>query len=56
MGPRSHCYPLNIKGIASVLADSVLILRALGLYHDFDLKDQQQEFSAPFEPLPPVEQ
>ena len=31
-------------------------LRAVGLYHDLDLKDHQQEFSAPYEPLPPVEQ
>ena len=28
-------------------------LRAVGLYHDLDLKDHQQEF-VPFEPLPPV--
>ena len=27
----------------------------MGLYHDLDFKDHQQEFSAPFEPLPPVE-
>ena len=26
-----------------------------GLYHDLDFKDHQQEFSAPFEPMPPVE-
>ena len=30
-------------------------LRAVGLYHDLDFKDHQQEFSAPFEPLPPVQ-
>ena len=30
-------------------------LRAVSLYHDIDLKDHQQEFSAPFEPLPTVE-
>ena len=29
-------------------------LRAVGLYLDNDLKDQQQEFSVLFEPLPPV--
>ena len=31
-------------------------LRAVGLYHDPDSRDHQQEFSLPFEPLPPVEQ
>ena len=31
-------------------------LRALGLYQDLDSKDHQQEFSSPFEPLPPVEE
>ena len=31
-------------------------LRAVGLYHDLNCKDHQQEFSSPFEPLPPVEQ
>ena len=45
----------HIKGIANVLADSVSRLRAVGLYHDPDFKDHQQEFSGPFEPLPPVE-
>ena len=45
----------HIKGIANVLADSVSRLRAVGLYHDIDLKDHQQEFSAPFEPLPLAE-
>ena len=45
----------HFKGIANVLADSVSRLRAVGLYHDIDLKDHQQEISAPFEPLPPVE-
>ena len=44
----------HIKRIANVLADSVSRLRAVGLYHDIDLKDHQQEFSIPFEPLPPV--
>ena len=33
----------------------MLRLRAVGLYHGLDFKDHQQEFSAPFEPLPPVE-
>ena len=45
----------QIKGTANVLADSVSRLRAVGLYHDIDLKDCQQEFSTPSEPLPPVE-
>ena len=31
-------------------------LRAVGLYHDHNSKDHQQEFHSPFEPLPPVEQ
>ena len=30
-------------------------LRAVGLYHDLDFNDQQQEFSTPFQPLLPVE-
>ena len=42
-------------GIVSVLSDSVSKLRAVGSYHDIDLKGHQQEFSVPFEPLPPVE-
>ena len=31
-------------------------LRAVGLYHDLNAMDHQQEFSSPFEPLPHVEQ
>ena len=46
----------NIKGIANILADSVSRLRTVGLYHDLDFKDGQQELRTPFEPLPPVEQ
>ena len=46
----------HIKGIANILADSVLRLRAVGIYHDLDFKDHQQELSIPFNPLPPVEQ
>ena len=46
---------LYIKEIANILADSVSRLRVGGLYHDLELNDHQQEFSAPFEPLPPVE-
>ena len=49
-----HVKIQHIKGIANVLADSVLRLRAVGLYHDLDSMDCQQEFSSPFEPLPPV--
>ena len=45
----------HIKGKAIVLADSVSMLRAVGFYHDIDLKDHQQEFSMPSEPLPPFE-
>ena len=39
--------------MANVPADSVSRLRAVGLYHDIDSKDQQHKFSAPFEPLIP---
>ena len=35
----------HIKGIANILADSVSKLKAVGLYHDIDLKGHQQEFS-----------
>ena len=52
--PR-HVKVQHIKGIANDLADSMWRLRGVGLYQDFDFKDHQQEFSAPFEPLPPVE-
>ena len=45
----------HIKGIANILADLVSRLKAVGLYHDIDSSDCQQEFSKPFEPLPPVE-
>ena len=45
----------HIKGIASILADSVSRLRAVGLYHDLHFKDNLQELGTPFEPLPPVE-
>ena len=31
-------------------------LKAVRLYHDLNSRDHQQEFSSPFEPLPPVEQ
>ena len=31
-------------------------LRAVGLFHDLNSKDSQQEFRSPFEPLAPVEQ
>ena len=45
----------HIKGIASVLADVVSGVKAVGIYHDIDSNDLQQEFSTPFEPLPLVE-
>ena len=45
----------HIKGIANLLADSVSRLKAVGIYHDIDSNDWQQEFSKLFEPLPPVE-
>ena len=53
--PR-HVNRQHIKGIANVLADSVSRLRAVGLYHDLQSKDYQQEFSSPFKPLSPVKQ
>ena len=45
----------HIKGIANIHADSVSKLKAVGIYHDTNSKHHQQEFSTPFEPLPPVE-
>ena len=42
----------HIKGIANILANSVSRLRAIGLYHDLDFKDCQQELNTPFKPLP----
>ena len=45
----------HIKGIAKVLTDSVSRFKAVGFCHDIDLKDHQQEFSIPIEPLPSVE-
>ena len=45
-----------IKGIANILADSASRLRAVGLYHNLDFRDGEQELRTPFEPLPPVEQ
>ena len=44
-----------IKGIANICADSVSRLKAVGIYHDIDSDDHQQEFSTPFEPLPTTE-
>ena len=41
----------HIQGIANILDDSVSRPRAIGLYHDSDSKDHQQEFSSPFEPF-----
>ena len=46
----------HIKGVANILASSVSRLRAVGLYHDLDYKDGQQELSTPFKPLPPIVQ
>ena len=45
----------HIKGIANILADSVSRLKAVGLYHDIDWNDHQQEFSTPFETFPLVD-
>ena len=46
----------HMEGIANSLADSVSILRAVDLCHNLNSKDHQQEFSSPFETLPPIEQ
>ena len=43
------------KRIVNILADSVSRLTAVGIYHDIDSNDHEQEFSTPFKPLPPVE-
>ena len=45
----------HIKGRANNLADSVSRLKAVGIYHDIDSDDNQQEFNTPFESLTPVE-
>ena len=44
----------HIKGISNIIADSVSRLKAVGIYHDIDSDDYQQEFSIPFEPLSSV--
>ena len=43
------------KRIANILADSVSRLKAVGICHDIDPNDYQQELSTPFKPQPPVE-
>ena len=45
----------HITGIANILAVSVSRIKAVGICHDIDSDDNQQEFSTPFELLPPVE-
>ena len=61
MGFRSH-YHLqtiklqHIKGITSILADSVSGLKAVGLYHNLNYQHSQPEHGTPFEPLPLIEQ
>ena len=40
----------HIKGTANILADPGSRLNAVGIYHDIDSDDHQQEFSTPFEP------
>ena len=61
MGPRSHSYSQtcqiqHIKGIGTILADSVSRLNAVGLYHDLNFLDSKKEHGTPFQPLPPVDQ
>ena len=51
-----HVKVQHIKEIANFVADSESRPRAVGLYHDLELKDNLQELKKPFEPLPPVEQ
>ena len=53
--PR-HVKVQHIKGIANILADSVSRLRAVGLYHDLNFNNGQQELGTPFEPLHPGDQ
>ena len=44
-----------IKGIATILANLLSRFKAVGIYHDIDVNNHQQEFSTSFEPLPSVE-
>ena len=48
------CKTAFIKGIANILADSVLRLKAVGLYHDLDFQKSQPDFGTPFKLLPPL--
>ena len=52
--PR-HVKVQHIKGTVCVPANSVSRFRAVGLYHDLNANDHQQEFSAPFKPSLSVE-
>ena len=45
----------HTKVIANPLADSASRLKDVGIYHDIDQDDYQQEFNTPFEPLLLVE-
>ena len=59
MGPQSQTIPRHvkvqhIKGMAKILADSVSRLRAVGLYHNLDFKDNFQDLKTPLKPLPSV--
>ena len=40
----------HIKGKSNIFAEAVSRLKAVGIYHDIDSNDHQQEFSTPFEP------
>ena len=42
--------------MTNIVADSFSRLKAVGLYHDLDFQNSQQELGTPFEPLPPVDQ
>ena len=54
--PKHYINKLSyIKGTANILVDSVSRFKAVGIYHDIYSDEHQQEFSTPFEPLPPVE-
>ena len=45
---------LRVKGIANIFAVYVSKLRAIGLYHDLNLKDNLQDLRIPFEPYSPL--
>ena len=53
--PR-HIKVEHIKGIVSILADSVSRLKAVGNYHDLNFQNSQPEPGTPLNHGPPMEQ